>query len=91
MNIGVPKEIKTNENRVALVPAGAEALAAQGHTRAHRARGGGGERIRGPGLRRRRRATIVRLGRRSVEAGRADHEGEGADRGRSGRACAGAR
>ena len=32
MNIGVPKEIKTNENRVALVPAGAEALAAQGHS-----------------------------------------------------------
>ena len=31
MNIGVPKEIKTNENRVALVPAGAEALGAQGH------------------------------------------------------------
>ncbi|HEU4628686.1 MAG TPA: alanine dehydrogenase [Gemmatimonadaceae bacterium] len=32
MKIGVPKEIKTNENRVALVPAGAEALAAAGHT-----------------------------------------------------------
>ncbi|MGZ3374315.1 MAG: alanine dehydrogenase, partial [Gemmatimonadaceae bacterium] len=32
MKIGVPKEIKTNENRVALVPAGAEALAASGHT-----------------------------------------------------------
>ena len=32
MHIGVPKEIKTNENRVALVPAGAEALAAQGHS-----------------------------------------------------------
>jgi len=32
MIIGVPKEIKTNENRVALVPAGAEALAADGHT-----------------------------------------------------------
>jgi alanine dehydrogenase len=31
MNIGVPKEIKTNENRVALVPAGAEALVAAGH------------------------------------------------------------
>jgi alanine dehydrogenase len=31
MIIGVPKEIKTNENRVALVPAGAEALAADGH------------------------------------------------------------
>ena len=31
MQIGVPKEIKTNENRVALVPAGAEALIASGH------------------------------------------------------------
>jgi alanine dehydrogenase len=32
MKIGVPKEIKTNENRVALVPAGAEALVAKGHS-----------------------------------------------------------
>jgi alanine dehydrogenase len=32
MIIGLPKEIKTNENRVALVPAGAEALKADGHT-----------------------------------------------------------
>jgi alanine dehydrogenase len=32
MIIGVPKEIKTNENRVALVPAGAELLAAKGHS-----------------------------------------------------------
>ncbi len=32
MVIGVPKEIKTNENRVALVPAGAEALVGQGHS-----------------------------------------------------------
>ena len=32
MIIGVPKEIKTNENRVALVPAGAEALVGAGHT-----------------------------------------------------------
>ena len=31
MRIGVPKEIKTNENRIALVPAGAEALVANGH------------------------------------------------------------
>lgn len=31
MRIGVPKEIKTNENRVALVPAGVEALTASGH------------------------------------------------------------
>jgi alanine dehydrogenase len=32
MIVGVPKEIKANENRVALVPAGAEALVADGHT-----------------------------------------------------------
>ena len=32
MKIGVPKEIKTNENRVALVPAGAESLIGAGHT-----------------------------------------------------------
>ncbi|MDQ3522967.1 MAG: alanine dehydrogenase, partial [Gemmatimonadota bacterium] len=32
MIIGVPKEIKTNENRIALVPAGAEALIHAGHT-----------------------------------------------------------
>ncbi len=31
MIVGVPKEIKTAENRVALVPAGAETLAAEGH------------------------------------------------------------
>lgn len=32
MIIGVPKEIKTNENRVALVPAGTEILVEAGHT-----------------------------------------------------------
>ena len=32
MKIGIPKEIKTNENRVSLVPAGAEVLVAAGHT-----------------------------------------------------------
>ncbi len=32
MIIGVPKEIKTNENRIALVPAGAELLVGAGHT-----------------------------------------------------------
>ncbi len=31
MKIGVPKEIKTNENRVALTPIGAEVLKRQGH------------------------------------------------------------
>lgn len=32
MRIGIPKEIKTNENRVSLVPAGAGALVSAGHT-----------------------------------------------------------
>ena len=32
MKIGVPKEIKTNENRIALVPAGAETLVSMGHS-----------------------------------------------------------
>jgi alanine dehydrogenase len=32
MIVGVPKELKTAENRVALVPAGAESLAGDGHT-----------------------------------------------------------
>jgi alanine dehydrogenase len=31
MKIGIPKEIKTNENRVSLVPSGAEVLVAAGH------------------------------------------------------------
>jgi alanine dehydrogenase len=31
MKIGVPKEIKTNENRVALIPVGAELLKSHGH------------------------------------------------------------
>ena len=32
MIIGVPKEIKAEENRVAVVPGGVETLAARGHT-----------------------------------------------------------
>jgi alanine dehydrogenase len=32
MKLGVPKEIKTNENRIALVPAGAEAMIGAGHS-----------------------------------------------------------
>src|SRR3954454_23524554 len=32
MKIGVPKKIKTNENRIALVPAGAESLIGAGHS-----------------------------------------------------------
>jgi len=32
MIIGIPKEIKTNENRVSLLPVGAELLRGRGHT-----------------------------------------------------------
>ena len=32
MIVGVPKEIKTAEHRVAVVPAGVESLASDGHT-----------------------------------------------------------
>ncbi|MEO6976031.1 MAG: alanine dehydrogenase, partial [Gallionella sp.] len=32
MKIGIPKEIKPNENRISLVPAGAAALVSAGHT-----------------------------------------------------------
>ena len=32
MIVGVPKEVKTAENRVAMIPAGVETLIAHGHT-----------------------------------------------------------
>ena len=32
MKIGIPKEIKNNENRVGLSPSGVHALVEQGHT-----------------------------------------------------------
>ena len=32
MIVGVPKEIKSHENRIAVVPGGVEALVARGHT-----------------------------------------------------------
>jgi alanine dehydrogenase len=47
MLIGVPKEIKTNENRIALAPAGAEALGPGGTQRPRRAGSGAGQRISG--------------------------------------------
>ncbi len=81
MKIGVPKEIKTNENRVALVPAGAEALVVGRPQRERRE--GRGRRL---GLLRRdvheggREDRADR--RRRVGGRRHDHEGEGADRAR---------
>ena len=90
MKIGVPKEIKTNENRVALVPAGAEVLVGAGHSVLIETGAGLGQRLY-------RRAytavgaTIAPDAADRVARQRHDHEGEGADRAASGRACAGAR
>jgi alanine dehydrogenase len=45
MRIGVPKEIKDNENRIAMTPAGVEALTADGHEVMVQAGGGAGSGI----------------------------------------------
>ena len=67
MRIGVPKEIKTNENRIALVPAGAEALVAAGHEVLVEKGGGRRQRLRGRDVHgrraRRSRPTPTRSGR----------------------------
>ena len=79
MRIGVAREIKQREYRVALTPAGALELVRRGHEvldRAGRRRRVG---LRRRGLRRRRRADRVRRGRLGL--GRAAAQGEGADRG----------
>ena len=81
MLIGVPKEIKTNENRIALVPAGAEALVAAGHTVLIEQGAGLGSGFPDDGLQRGGRHDPAD-GRRGLAARRDDHEGEGADRGR---------
>ena len=90
MLIGVPKEIKTNENRIALVPAGAEALVTAGHTVLIEQGGGLGSGFADEAVHRGRRQDPAPRPTRSG-AGRDDHEGEGADRGRSGRGCGGGR
>src|SRR3989442_1427812 len=49
MIVGVPKEIKTAENRVALVPAGGEALVGDGHSGLVEEGAGGGSGVGGGG------------------------------------------
>ena len=61
MIVGVPKEIKSDEYRVAMLPVGAEELSQAGHTRLDRGRRGAGERDR----------------RRPVRGGRRDDRGRG--------------
>ena len=78
MRIGVPAEIKNNEFRVAMTPAGVHALAQRGHEVAIQA--GAGRRSRLPRRRvRRRRRDDRRHGSRGL-VGRARAEGQGADR-----------
>ena len=79
MKIGVPKEIKTNENRIALVPAGAEALVAAGHqvlVERAPARGAGSRTQEYTAV----GAKIAPDADDGVGRRRHDHEGEGADR-----------
>src|SRR2546429_204283 len=49
MIVGVPKEIKTAEHRVALVPAGGESLVGDGHSGLVEQGAGGGPGVRGGG------------------------------------------
>ena len=80
MRIGVAKEIKSDEYRVALTPAGARELVdarSRGHRRDRRR---GRQRVPRRAVHGRRRAD--RLGRRGVGARRAAAEGQGADRAR---------
>ena len=80
MRIGVAKEIKSDEYRVALTPAGALELINRGHEVTVETGAGVGKLVPGRGLRARRRRD--RLGRRGLGAQRPAAEGEGADRGR---------
>ena len=52
MIVGVPKEIKTDEYRVAMIPVGVEELTRAGHTGADRGRGRAGQRHRRRAVRR---------------------------------------
>ena len=81
MKIGVPKEIKTNENRIALVP-GRRRVARRCRTHgAHRDGRRARQRLQRRGLHGGRRDDRPRC-RDGVEGQRHDHEGEGADQGR---------
>ena len=67
MRIGVPKEIKNNENRVALTPKGAKALVGDGHEVGHPNRCRTGVGIRQRRIRAGRRCSGLR--RRRLDGG----------------------
>jgi alanine dehydrogenase len=55
MRIGIPREVKDNEYRVAITPAGVQELVAHGHTVSVERDAGAGSSILDEGVHRRRR------------------------------------
>ena len=86
MRIGVAKEIKSQEYRVALTPAGARELVQRGHEVVVETGAGVGSAF--PDDAYERAGANDRVGRRRVVDGRAAPQGEGADRAPSTRVCA---
>ena len=79
MKIGVPTEVKNNENRVALTPAGADRLVHEGHRVLVQSGAGVGSGISDDAYRA-AGAEIVDDRRRGLGRGRPADQGEGADR-----------
>ena len=80
MKIGVVREIKTDEHRVALTPAGARELVRRGHDVVVETGAGLGSAFTDDAYL--AAGARIAIGRRHVGGGRAPAEGEGADRGR---------
>ena len=78
--VGVPTEIKDNENRVSMQPDGVAELVHHGHQVLVQAGAGDGSRFADDGVRRRRRQDR-RHRRRGVRRRRPDRQGQGADPG----------
>ena len=81
MRVGIPTEIKNNEYRVAITPAGVAELVRRGHEVLIQAGAGDGSAISDDDFKRRRRADH-RHRRRGVGRGRPAAQGQGTDRGR---------
>ena len=90
MRVGIPTEIKNNEFRVAITPAGVAELVHRGHEVLIQAGAGDGSAISDADFKARRRSDDQRR-RRGVGRGRSAAEGQGADRARVRAACARAR
>ena len=86
MKVGVPTEIKTDEYRVALTPAGVRELVDRGHEVFVQAGAGEGSGIADADYVA-QGATIVARRRRGLRRGRADRQGQGAAAARRSRGC----